>query len=290
VNRFWQQLFGEALVQSVGDFGLQGNYPSHPELLDWLALDFVDSGWDIKRLLRQMICSQTYRQSSSDTRRYAEQDPQNRLLWRAPRVRLQAEVIRDNALAAAGLLSQKIGGTPVFPWQPADYYKGKNNGWPWAMSTGDDLYRRGLYTFWRRTTPYPSFVIFDAPDRAECTFERPRTNTPLQALVTLNDPQYVEASRVLAERLLREETETDARISLGYRLTTARRPLDHELQLLRDFLAGQLHHFRDNPNAAASLTAVGKAPPAATSDPAIVAAWMALSGVLLNLDETITRN
>ncbi len=290
VNRFWQQLFGEGLVQSVGDFGLQGSYPSHPELLDWLSLDFVESGWDIKRLLRQIICSQTYRQSSSDTRRYAEQDPQNRLLWRAPRVRLQAEVIRDNALAAAGLLSPKIGGTPVFPWQPVDYYKGKNNGWPWAMSTGDDLYRRGLYTFWRRTTPYPSFVIFDAPDRAECTFERPRTNTPLQALVTLNDPQFVEASRVLAERLLSEETETDARISLGYRLTTARRPQDHELQLLRDFLAGQLHYFRDNPDAAASLTAVGKAPPAATSDPAIVAAWMALSGVLLNLDETITRN
>ena len=125
--------------------------------------------------------SQTYRQSSADTRRFAELDPQNKMLWRAPRVRLQAEVVRDNALAAAGLLSKKMGGPPVFPYQPADFYEGKNNGWPWSVSSGEDLYRRGLYTFWRRTTPYPAFVIFDAPDRAECTFERPRTNTPLQA-------------------------------------------------------------------------------------------------------------
>ena len=251
VNRLWQMLFGEGLVRSMGDFGLQGTFPTHPELLDWLALDFIESGWDVKHALRQILMTRTYRQSSANTRRLAEIDPQNKLLWRAPRVRLQAEIVRDNALAAAGLLSKKMGGPPVFPYQPADYYKGKNNGWPWNVSSGEDLYRRGLYTFWRRTTPYPTFVIFDAPDRAECTFERPRTNTPLQALVTLNDPQFVEAARILAQRLLVESPpETDSRITLAYRLTLAHPPVAQELSVLRNFVEEQLTHYRAHPEAA----------------------------------------
>ncbi|RLT08849.1 MAG: DUF1553 domain-containing protein [Planctomycetota bacterium] len=291
VNRFWQLLFGEGLVRSMGDFGLQGEFPSHLELLDLLALDFIESGWDVKQTLRQIVMSRTYRQSSSDTRRYAEIDPQNKLLWRAPRVRLQAEIVRDNSLAASGLLTRKMGGPPVFPYQPADFYKGKNNGWPWNMSPGEDLYRRGLYTFWRRTTPYPTFVIFDAPDRAECTFERPRTNTPLQALVTLNDPQFVEAARVLAQRLLVEApSETDARITLGYRLSLSRPPSSAELLVLRNFVDEQLAYYQLNPDAAKSLIANGQALNLGDLSPIEHAAWTATANVLLNLDEMITRN
>jgi len=290
VNRFWQMCFGEGLVRSMGDFGLQGTFPSHPELLDWLALEFIDSKWNVKQMLKTILTSRTYRQASTDARRYAEADPLNKLLWRAPRVRLQAETIRDNALAAAGLLSEKMGGPPVFPWQPNDYYKGKNNGWPWNLSPGEDLYRRGLYTFWRRTTPYPTFVIFDAPDRAECTFERPRTNTPLQALVTLNDPQFVEAARVLAQRLLTEATGTDQRITLAYRLTLSRPPAARELELMRPFLEEQLTLYQSQPEAAKALATAGRAPRPDSLDPAEHAAWTAFANVMLNLDETITRN
>ncbi len=291
MNRFWQMLFGEGLVRSMGDFGLQGTFPTHLEMLDWLALDFIESGWDVKLALKQLLMSRTYRQSSADTRRFAELDPQNKLLWRAPRVRLQAEIVRDNALAAAGLLSKKMGGPPVFPYQPADFYKGKNNGWPWNVSPGEDLYRRGLYTFWRRTTPYPTFVIFDAPDRAECTFERPRTNTPLQALVTLNDPQFVEAARVLAQRLLLESSpETDARMTLAYRLTLSRPPEAQELSVLRGFVEEQRAHYQAHPDAAKSLVEIGQAPRSPDLDIPELAAWTAAANVLLNLDEMITRN
>jgi len=247
VNRFWQILFGEGIVRTMGDFGMQGSYPTHPELLDWLALEFVDSQWDVKHMLKLMLISHTYRQASDDARRHAAQDPENHLLWRASRVRLQAETVRDNALCAAGLLSAKIGGPPVFPYQPVDFYKGKNNGWPWNVSPGDDRYRRGIYTFWRRTTPFPSFAIFDAPDRAECTFERPRTNTPLQALVTLNDPQFVEAARVLAQRIIAKAgAGADQRITHAFRLVLARPPQPRELQVTREFIAEQLIIYQAN--------------------------------------------
>ncbi|MFN0128773.1 MAG: DUF1553 domain-containing protein [Verrucomicrobiales bacterium] len=289
VNRFWQMLFGEGLVRSMGDFGLQGTFPSHPELLDWLALEFIESKWNVKQMLKTILTSRAYRQSSADARRYAETDPQNKLLWRAPRVRLQAETIRDNALSAAGLLSAKMGGPPVFPYQPNDYYKGKGS-WRWDPSPGEDLYRRGLYTFWRRTTPFPTFVIFDAPDRAECTFERPRTNTPLQALATLNDPQFVEAARVLAQRLLAEAAGTDNRITLAYRLTLSRPPAARELELMRPFLDEQLALYRSQPDAAKALAAAGHAARPDSLDPAEHAAWTAFANVILNLDETITRN
>ena len=291
VNRFWQMLFGEGLVRTMGDFGMQGAFPTHPELLDWLAVQFMESGWDVKRTLKLIVMSRTYRQASNDTRRFADRDPQNKLLWRAPRVRLAAEAVRDNALAVAGLLSEKMGGPPVFPYQPADFYKGKSNGWRWNLSKGDDLYRRGLYTFWRRTTPYPTFVIFDAPDRAECTAERPRTNTPLQALATLNDPQFVEAARVFAQRVLAESgTDTDARIALAYRLALARPPSPREQQVMRDFVAAQLARYRADESAAKALIAAGQAPRPAGLDAAEHAAWTTTANVILNLDETITRN
>ena len=290
VNRFWQMCFGDGLVRSMGDFGLQGSFPSHPELLDWLALEFIESKWNVKQTLKTILISRTYQQSSTDARRHAQADPLNKLLWRAPRVRLQAETIRDNVLSAAGLLSEKFGGPPVFPWQPNDYYKGKNNGWPWNLSPGEDLYRRGLYTFWRRTTPYPTFVIFDAPDRAECTFERPRTNTPLQALATLNDPQFVEAARVLAQRLLTETTGTDSRITLAYRLTLSRPPAAREMELMRPFVDEQLALYQKQPEAAKALATAGRAPRPNSLDPAEHAAWTAFANVMLNLDETITRN
>jgi Protein of unknown function (DUF1553) len=290
VNRLWQMLFGEGLVRSMGDFGLQGEFPTHWELLDWLALDYVESGWDTKRALKQMLLSRSYRHSSLDARRFAEVDPQNKYLWRAPRVRLQAEVIRDNALAAAGLLSEKIGGPPVFPHQPSDFYKGKNNGWQWNVSQGEDRYRRGLYTFWRRTTPYPAFVIFDAPDRAECTFERPRTNTPLQALATLNDLQFVDAARALARRLLAEAQGTDARITLAYRLCMSREPQAVELNLLRTFVSEQLELYRTQSDAAKALIEPDPAGTVTGQDVTEYAAWTTTANVLLNLDEVITRN
>ena len=291
VNRFWQLLFGEGLVRTPGDFGLQGAHPTHPELLDWLALRFIQSNWDVKYLLRLILSSRTYRQSSADTRRHRDADPENKRLWRAPRVRLQAEIIRDNALSVAGLLSSRLGGPPVFPHQPADYYHGKNNGWQWTPSTGDDLYRRGLYTFWRRTTPYPSFVIFDAPDRAECTFERPRTNTPLQALVTLNDPQFIETARGLARRLLTEApTDAAARLDLAFRRVLSRPPDPRERTILHDFLASQMAHYAANPGAAAALSTTGSSPRPDGLGPVELAAWTALANLLLNLDETITRN
>lgn len=242
-------------------------------------------------MLKRMLLSRTYRQASNDARRHAGSDPQNKLLWRAPRVRLQAETVRDNALSIAGLLSLKKGGPPVFPYQPADYYKGKSNGWPWNVSKGDDLYRRGLYTFWRRTTPYPSFVIFDAPDRAECTFERPRTNTPLQALVTLNDPQFVEAARVLAQRILAEaKPGTEERIIHAFRLVLARWPLAQELEVLRKFVDEQRALYRADPVAARALSSAGEAPRPEHLDFLEHAAWTAFANVMLNLDETITRN
>jgi hypothetical protein len=291
VNRFWQLLFGEGLVRTMGDFGLQGSFPTHPELLDWLALQFVESKWDVKQTFRLMLTSQTYRQASNDTRRHAATDPQNKWLWRAPRVRLQAETVRDNALSAAGLLSLKMGGPPVFPDQPADFYKGKNNGWQWNVSPGEDRHRRGLYTFWRRTTPYPTFVIFDAPDRAECTFERPRTNTPLQALATLNDPQFVEAARVLAQRLLvAEPADADARLTLAFRLVLARSPEPREREVLQEFLKTQTGVYAASPEAAAALSRAGQASRPDGLDPAVHATWTALANLILNLDETITRN
>ncbi|GAB4138837.1 MAG: PSD1 and planctomycete cytochrome C domain-containing protein [Planctomycetaceae bacterium] len=290
VNRYWAQLFGRGIVETIGDFGHLGRYPTHPQLLDWLAVEFVNSGWDRKHILKLMVMSATYQQTSVNDHRHDKIDPANHLLWRAPRFRLPAEEIRDSSLQIAGMLSTKIGGPPVFPYQPKDYYKGKKGGWSWNLSQGEDRYRRGMYTFWRRTTPYPTFIIFDAPDRSSCTVARPRTNTPLQALATMNDPQFVEASRVLGQRVLTEGPKNlDGRLSFAFRLATARNPNQEELTVLQETYREQLAHYQKNPEAAKKLIQAGTFQRPENLDPIQHATWTAIANALLNLDETITR-
>lgn len=298
VNRFWAQLFGTGLVKTIGDFGTQGEYPSHPELLDWLALEFISAEsprtavrgparWNVKALLKTMVLSNTYQQSSAVAEGPASKvDPNNRLLSRAPRFRLSAEEIRDSALAISGLLSDKIGGPSVMPYQPADFYKGKNEGWPWASSKGDDQYRRGMYTFWRRTTLHPMFAIFDAPSREECNVARSRTNTPLQALVTLNNPTFVEAARVFAQKVMAAPGD---RFTFAFRTAVARSPTPAELHLLMAHYEKNLRRYQANKDAAAKLVEVGLSPRPKNLDVAEHAAWTSVCNILLNLDEAIMR-
>ena len=288
VNRLWKQLFGSGLVRTLGDFGTQGSRPSHPELLDWLAADFVEHGWDVKRLQAMIISSATYRQSSVNHQRYRESDPDNRFLARAPRFRLSAEEVRDGALSISGLFNPEIGGPSVYPYQPANYLSSIGKGW--NESSGEALYRRGLYTFWRRTMLYPAFQIFDAPSREFCSVNRPRTNTPLQALVTLNDPTFVEAARVFGQRILKEGGPHDeSRLAFAFTAATSRPPNPAELVVLRDTLAEQRAEYESNTAAAGQLIANGKASALAGIEPAELAAWTTLANILLNLDETITR-
>ena len=290
VNRYWAQLFGGGIVETIGDLGHLGRYPTHPQLLDWLAVEFIKSKWDTKHLMKLMVMSAAYRQSSVNDHRHAKVDPVNQLLWRSRRFRLPAEEIRDSALRAAGMLSDKIGGRPVFPYQPKDYYKGKKGGWGWTVSSGEDRYRRGMYTFWRRTTPYPTFVIFDAPDRSNCTVSRPRTNTPLQALATMNDPQFVEAARVLGQRVMTQGPKTlDGKLTFAFRLVTSRPPSKDELQVLRETHTEQLAHYLKNPDAAKKLVSAGSYERPKNLDATRHAVWTAIANALLNLDEAITR-
>jgi hypothetical protein len=295
VNRFWQQLFGLGLVKTSDNFGLQGEWPSHPELLDWLACRFIDSGWNVKALMKMMVLSSTYRQSSDAAPALVARDPENRLLARGPRFRLPAEVIRDQALQIAGLLKQSVGGPSVYPYQPADLYKGivvaaDYPGTKYVESTGDGLYRRSLYTFWKRTVPHPTLNVFDAPDREVCIVRRSTTNTPLQALTLLNDPIFVEAARKFAERVMAEGGKSpDARLTLAFRLATGHSPNERELNILRDALAKMLAAFQKDDAGARRLIQVG----AAKSDSAIpaaeLAAWTAVANIILNMDETITK-
>ena len=288
VNRLWKQLFGSGLVRTLGDFGTQGSRPSHPALLDWLAADFVEHGWDIKRLQTMIISSAAYRQSSVNRQRYHEIDPANRFLARAPRFRLSAEEVRDGALSISGLFNPAIGGPSVYPYQPANYLSSIGKGW--KESSDEALYRRGLYTFWRRTMLYPTFQIFDAPSREFCSVNRPRTNTPLQALVTLNDPTFVEAARVFGQRILSEGGAHDEdRLAFAFTAATSRPPKPAEFAVLRDTLAEQRAEYAADRAAAGQLIENGKAPTPEGIDPAELAAWTALASILLNLDETITR-
>ncbi len=297
-NRLWQTFFGTGLVKTAEDFGSQGEPPSHPELLDWLAVEFRESGWDVKATVRRIVTSSAYRQSSKVTPDGLAKDPEDRLLARAPRLRLPAEFIRDGALSVSGLLDGRIGGASVSPYQPAGLWEelmsredGKNwSAQSYTQSHGRDLYRRTMYTFWKRTSPPPTLVTFDAPDRETCTVRRARTNTPLQALVLLNDPTYVEASRKLAERLIREGGPSDdARLTLAFRLVLARRPSAGELDILRQVHRDALAKFRADKEAAAKLLAVGESPRDTKLDATELAAWSAVAGVVLNLDEAVTR-
>ena len=303
VNRYWQMIFGTGIVKSVEDFGAQGEQPSHPALLDWLAVTFVspDMGqpWDVKALIRRIVTSAAYRQVSVVTAALAAKDPENRLLARGPRLRLQAEFLRDQALAISGLLDGRIGGPSVSPYQPAGLWEeltmrldGANfTAQVYNPSHGSDLYRRTMYTFWKRTSPPPSLMTFDAPDRETCTVRRARTNTPLQALVLLNDPTYVEAARRFAERLMREGGErTDTRIIQAFRLATARAPKPAERALLRELFEANRAAYCDDPQAALKLLQVGESPRDESLDASELAAWTIVASTILNLDETVTKN
>jgi hypothetical protein len=291
VNRFWAMYFGAGLVETVEDFGLQGDLPSHPELLDWLAAEFVASAWNVKALQKLIVSSATYRQSSHVTKELRERDPKNRLLGRASRLRLPAETIRDNALAVSGLLKDKVGGPSVKPYQPAGLWEdvSVNRGYKYVADRGDGLYRRSMYTFWRRTCPPPSMMLFDAPDRETCLFRRARTNTPLHALILLNDPTYLEASRKLAERVMHKTATSPERLALGWRLALARTPTAAEQAILLDMYRESLDKFQADPAAAAKLLAVGSSPRDVALNQAELAAWTTVMNVVLNLDETITK-
>jgi hypothetical protein len=291
VNRFWAQIFGAGLVETEEDFGSQGEPPSHPELLDWLAVRFRESGWDTKSLLRLIVTSATYRQSSSVRPEALAKDPRNRLLARAPRVRLEAEMVRDQALALSGLLSHEIGGPSVFPPQPAGLWQAAFNGQrTWSTSRGDARYRRGLYTFWRRTVPYPSMAVFDAPSREICAVRRARTNTPLQSFVTLNDPVYVEAAQALARRIVHDGgANVESRARFGLKLCLCRPPRQEQLDPLIALYTAEVDRYRKDRPAAMALATdpLGPLPPGI--DAAELAAWTTVANVLLNLDAVLTK-
>jgi len=295
INRFWAMFFGTGLVKTSNNFGVQGEWPSHPHLLDWLATEFIAQHWDIKAMQKMMLMSATYRQSSKVTKELVERDPENRLYARGPRFRLDAEMIHDNALAVSGLLNPKIGGPSVRPYQPPGLWEqvGFGNEFSsqsYVQSKGEDLYRRGIYTYWKRALPYPAFVTFDAPTRELCTVQRPRTSTPLQSLVLLNDPVYVEAARVLAQRVMKEGGDDVARrLTYAFRLTLARPPKKIELQALERIYNQQLQNFRQDKEAAEALISVGESPKPADLDVSELAAWTTIGNILLNLDETITK-
>ncbi|HEV2425499.1 MAG TPA: PSD1 and planctomycete cytochrome C domain-containing protein [Terriglobia bacterium] len=324
VNRFWETLFGHGIVETSEDFGSQGDPPTHPELLDWLATEFMSDGWDMKKIQRLMVTSATFRQSSRITPQLEERDPYNKLLARGPRFRVEAETVRDIALEASGLLSPKIGGPSVFPYQPEGVWDLVYNDDKWVMSKGEDRYRRGIYTFVRRSAPYPSMVTFDAPSREFCVVRRVRTNTPLQALTTLNDPAFFEAAQALGRHLMEDagpgvnkarltqsgnalassrnpqhgphaggessasgdSSSIDQRVIDGFRRCTSREPTPQELDRIRDFYSLELARFQKDPAAAAKVI---KGYEKASLDPAEQAAWTMVANVMLNLDETITK-
>src|SRR6185436_1470617 len=283
VNRWWQMYFGAGIVRSVEDFGVQGERPSHPELLDWLAVELVRSGWDVKHLQRTIVTSATYRQSSRVTPALRERDPDNRLLARGPRFRLPAEMVRDQALAASGLLVERLGGPSVKPYQPDGLWKEIATDTLYDQAQGPSLYRRSLYTYWKRTVVPPTMSTFDAPGREACTVRETRTNTPLQALALMNDVTYVEAARALAQRMIQEG------IARGFRRVTARPPTADEEKILRRTFEANVEQFWKNPEAARKLITTGESKPDPKVDVAELAAMTTVASLILNLDETITK-
>ena len=295
VNRIWQRLFGIGIVSTPEDFGAQGAWPTHPELLDWLAVDFQDTGWDMKALQKKIVLSSTYRQSSNVDPALLTHDPQNRLLARGPRFRLDAESIRDNVLAISGLLADTIGGPSVRPYQPPGLWKEVAYGASFTAQVfkqdeGDALYRRSMYTFWKRQSPPPGMMIFDAPNREACTVKRSRSNTPLQALALLNDPQYVEAARFLAQRVLQAgATDTEGSLEIAFQLATARKPSEQEQAVLLGVYERQRARFAADTDSAKAFLAVGDAPYDEALAAEELAAWTTVTSMILNLDETITK-
>ena len=294
VNRFWQQYFGTGIVKTAEDFGSQGDRPVHPALLDWLAVEFVKSGWDVKHLQRLLVTSATYRQSARVRPEVYKKDPENRLLAHAPRFRMDAEMLRDSALAVSGLLVERIGGRSVKPYQPAGLWEavglGGSNTRVFTQDHGTALYRRSLYTFWKRTSPPPNIALFDAPSREICTVRRSRTNTPLQALALLNDVQFFETARHLARRMMAEGgVDPDDRIRLGWRLAMARPPSAEETDELRELLEEYQAVYERDQEAALELIGVGESKPDETLPASDLAAWTLVANLILNLDETVTK-
>jgi cytochrome c553 len=293
VNRFWQQLFGTGLVRTSEDFGSQGELPSHPDLLDWLATTFRESGWDVKELMKLMVTSATYRQRSDLTPELLTRDLENRLLARGPRFRLPAELIRDQALSASGLLVSKLGGPSVKPYHPPGLYEQVTAGRGYNVyvpGTGDDLHRRSLYTYWKRSVPHPAMLLFDAPFRETCTLRRPRSNTPLQALNLMNDPTYVEAARFLAQRMMHEGGgSVDSRLTYGFRLLLSRAPQPAELAVLQAAFSRARKDFQVDTDSAKALLTVGEARLDDRLNVADLAAFTTVASTMLNLDEVITK-
>jgi hypothetical protein len=293
VNRLWKHFFGAGIARRVDDFGSQGDPPSHPELLDYLAARMIDSGWNIKEMVRLIVLSSAYQRSASATDRQMAVDPTNRWLTHQNRYRMDAELVRDNALAVSDLLVRLVGGRSVRPYQPPGYWAYLN--FPtreWQNSQGESLYRRGLYTHWQRQYLHPSLLAFDAPSREECTADRPRSNTPLQSLVLLNDPSYVEAARHLAEQLLADRQPIDdrRRLEIGFHRVAGRWPTEQETQVLSELLVKHRSQWREDVEGSAKLVAVGASRTSLSQDQfPELAAWTSVCRVLLNLHETITR-
>ena len=294
VNRMWAMLFGDGLVLTSGDFGVQGSLPSHPKLLDWLARDFMDHDWDIKYLLKKMILSATYQQSSEVNQELLKLDPENRLLARATRFRMSGEMIRDYMLQVSGLLHEEIGGPSVKPYQSPGLWEETSAGGTrgvlgkYVQDVGDNLYRRSLYTFWKRTLPPPSMTLFDAPTRDNCEVRRQKTNTPLQALAMQNDVQILEAARVLAENMILENKDDTQTLHSLFQRILIRQPHTEEFEVLEKYYTNALQRFENKEDKATKLLAQGDYKRMET-DPAKTAAFMLTAQVLFNLDETITK-
>jgi len=294
VNRYWQEVFGVGIVRTSGDFGSSGEMPSHPELLDWMAVEFRENGWDIKKFFKLLVMSATYRQAAAVTPDKREKDPQNRLLSRGPRFRMDAEMVRDYALTVSGLLVEKLGGPSVKPYQPEGVWEAvamrESNTRYYKRDSGENLYRRSMYTFWKRAAPPASMDIFNATSRETCTVRRERTNTPLQALVTLNDEQFVEAARHLAQKTLKEGGDSfDTRIDyLGKRLL-ARPFRDEERKVVGKSLDGLMEFYKGHADDAKKLPAYGESKPDAALDTSTLAAWTMLANELMNLDEVLNK-
>ncbi len=294
VNRFWQQLFGTGIVATTEDFGVMGALPTHPELLDTLAVEFQEQGWDVQKLFKTILMSATYRQSAEVTQEKLEKDRDNAFLSRGPRFRMDAEMVRDCALAASGLLSHKLYGPSVKPSQPEAIWDvvGLPNGdtRDYQPSTGEDLYRRSLYTFWKRMAPPPNLEAFNAPSREVCTVRRERTNTPLQALVTLNDPQFVEAARCLATLAIQESAEDSRAIANLIAQRVLGRPFsDQEVEIVMADQTLFHDHYRSHSDDAKALIATGDAPVDKTIDPTLLASWTLVCNEILNLDEALNK-
>lgn len=292
VNRWWAELFGQGIVSTEEDFGTQAEFPTHPQMLNWLAVEFIESGWSMKHIHKQMVMSATFQQSAKLTPERSERDPNNRLLARGPRFRLSAETIRDNALAIAGLLSTKMHGPPIMPYQPDGIWRAVGRNQPkWKTAIDENRFRRGVYIVWKRGAPYPSFVNFDAPDRAACTVQRPRTNTPLQALTLLNDPAYTEMATALAQRILTEpkDPSLESRLTYGFRLSVSRKPNAKELAILKKLYLAEKAKIKVNPKLIeARLANLLPRLREKEVNPDELATWFAIANVLLNLDETMT--